>query len=90
MGYPIMIGLTLESLLQTVGMTFLLLAMMKERVELRSSEQLRALALVDGLTEVGNRRLFDRQLEIEIRRARRVGVPVALLLNGGGSGAGRG
>ncbi len=76
----IMIGLTLESLLQTVGMAFLLLAMMKERVELRSSEQLRALALLDGLTEVGNRRLFDRQLEIEIRRARRVGVPVALLL----------
>jgi len=76
----IMIGLTLESLLQTVGMAFLLLAMMKERVELRSSEQLRALALVDGLTEVGNRRHFDRQLELEIRRARRVGVPVALLL----------
>ena len=76
----IMIGLTLESLLQTVGMAFLLLAMMKERVELRSSEQLRALALLDGLTGVGNRRQFDTRLETEIRRARRVGVPVALLM----------
>ena len=76
----IMIGLTLESLLQTVGMAFLLLAMMKERVELRSNEQLRALALLDSLTGVGNRRHFDKQLEIEVRRARRVGVPIALLM----------
>lgn len=76
----IMIGLTLESLLQTVGMAFLLLAMMKERVELRSSEQLRTLALLDSLTGVGNRRHFDTQLELEVRRARRVGVPVALLM----------
>jgi len=76
----IMIGLTLESLLQTIGMAFLLLAMMKERAELRSSEQLRALAWLDGLTGVANRRHFDKQLELEIRRARRVGVPVALLL----------
>ena len=76
----IMIGLTLESLFQTVGMAFLLLAMMKERVELQSSQQLRALALLDGLTGVANRRHFDEQLELEIRRARRVGVPVALLM----------
>ena len=76
----IMIGLTLESLLQTVGMTFLLLAMMKERVELRSSEQLRALALFDGLTGISNRRHFDERLGVEIRRARRAGAPIALLL----------
>lgn len=77
---PIMIGLTLESLLQTVGMAFLLLAMMKERAELRSSKQLRALALFDGLTGISNRRHFDEQLDIEVRRARRAMVPVALLL----------
>jgi len=76
----IMIGLTLESLLQTVGMAFLLLAMMKERVELRSSEQLRALALSDGLTGISNRRHFDERLGVEIRRARRAGAPIALLL----------
>jgi len=72
--------LTVESLLQTVGMAFLLLSMMKERVELRSSERLRALALRDGLTGVGNRRHFDKQLDVEIRRARRVRMTVALLL----------
>lgn len=76
----IMIGLTLESLLQTIGMAFLLLAMMKERGELQSSEQLRALALFDSLTGIGNRRHFDEQLSVEIRRARRVGAPIALLL----------
>jgi len=76
----IMIGLTLESLLHTVGMAFLLLAMMKERVELRSSEQLRALALFDGLTGIRNRRHFDEQLEVGIRRARRAGASIALLL----------
>jgi len=76
----IMIGLTLESLLQTVGMAFLLLAMMKERVELRSTEQLRTLALLDSLTGVANRRHFDTQLELEIRRAHRVRASVALLM----------
>ena len=79
-GASIMVGLTLESLLQTVGMAFLLLAMMKERVELRSSKQLRALTLLDGLTGISNRRHFDEQLDVEIRRARRAGTSVALLL----------
>ena len=76
----IMIGLTLESLLQTVGMTFLLLAMMKERVELRSSEQLLALALSDGLTGISNRRHFDERLGVEIRRTGWAGASIALLL----------
>jgi diguanylate cyclase (GGDEF)-like protein len=61
-------------------MAFLLLSMMKERVELRSSEQLRALTLLDGLTGISNRRHFDEQLDVEIRRARRAGASVALLL----------
>ena len=73
-------GLILESMLQTVGMGFLLIAMMKERVELRSREQLRALALRDGLTGISNRRHFDEQLEIEVGRARRVKASLALLL----------
>ena len=73
-------GLILETMLQTVGMGFLLVAMMKERVELRSVEQLRDLALRDGLTGISNRRHFDQQLEIEVGRARRVRASLALLL----------
>ena len=73
-------GLILESMLETVGMGFLLVAMMKERVELRSREQLRDLALRDGLTGISNRRHFDEQLEIEVGRARRVRTSLALLL----------
>ena len=73
-------GMMLESLLNTVGIAFILLAMMKERVELRTAGQLRALALQDGLTGIGNRRSLDEQLEQEVRRARRVQAPVALLM----------
>ena len=74
------IALVIEALLQTVGIAFLLLSMMKEKVELRSVEQLRTLALLDSLTGVGNRRHFDGQLEVEVRRASRAGAPLALLL----------
>lgn len=73
-------GMILESMLHTVGMGFLLIAMMKERVELRSVEQLRDLALRDGLTGISNRRHFDEQLELEVGRARRVKASLALLL----------
>jgi len=73
-------GMMLESLLNTVGIAFILLAMMKERVELRTAEQLRALALQDSLTGIGNRRSFDEQLEQEVRRARRMQAPMALLM----------
>ena len=73
-------GMMLESLLNTVGVAFILLAMMKERVELRTAEQLRALALQDSLTGIGNRRSFDERLEQEIRRARRLHTPVGLLM----------
>ena len=73
-------GLIIESMLETVGMGFLLVAMMKERVELRSREQLRDLALRDGLTGISNRRHFDEQLESEVGRARRVRTSLALLL----------
>ena len=72
--------LILESLAHTVGMAFLLLAMVKERLELRSNEALRALARLDGLTGIGNRRLFDERLTMEIRRATRRGPTLALLL----------
>ena len=73
-------GMMLESLLNTVGIAFILLAMMKERVELRTAEQLLALALQDSLTGIGNRRSFDERLLQEVRRARRLRTSVALLM----------
>jgi diguanylate cyclase (GGDEF)-like protein len=39
-----------------------------------------ALARADSLTGLGNRRAFDEALIAEIARARRVGVPLSLLL----------
>ncbi len=77
---PVGAALLIEGLLHTIGMAFILLSMVKERVELRTSKQLRALALQDGLTGIGNRRHFDGQLAAEMRRARRGRVPVALLM----------
>ena len=41
---------------------------------------LRALADSDGLTGLGNRRLFEEALEREVGRARRSGAPFALIL----------
>ena len=77
---PVMIAMVVEALLHTMGMAFLIMSLMKERVEFRSSQLLRALALSDGLTGVGNRRRFDEQIETELRRARRLGTPLGLLL----------
>ena len=76
----IRIALLLEGLLHTTGMAFILLSMVKERGELRTSQQLRALALQDGLTGIGNRRHFDECLAAEVRRARRMRSQVALLM----------
>lgn len=42
--------------------------------------RLRQLAFLDGLTGLANRRHFNLALRSEIRRARRVGVPLALML----------
>ena len=46
----------------------------------RHSEQLRNLALTDGLTGIANRRRFDSALVHEWRRCGRNGEPVALIL----------
>ena len=76
----IQMALLIEGLLNTVGMAVMLLCLMKERVELRTSGQLRAQALQDGLTGIANRRHFDERLATELRRARRNRIPVALLM----------
>lgn len=44
------------------------------------SDVLRSLAMIDGLTGVGNRRYFDAILEVEWRRSIRSGQPLALII----------
>jgi two-component system cell cycle response regulator len=57
------------------------LRMRKLQEELRiSNEQLTKLVITDALTELCNRRHFDTQLEDELRRARRFGHPIALVM----------
>lgn len=72
--------LVFETLLHTVAMAFLLHALAKERAELRAIVQLQALAMLDGLTGLGNRRQFDQALDQEVQRAVRDHVPIALLM----------
>ena len=72
--------LMFEALLHTMGMAFLLLALMKERAELRVITQLRDLAMQDGLTGLNNRRQFDGVLDVEFRRAQRRRTSLGLLM----------
>ncbi|TSE30674.1 diguanylate cyclase domain-containing protein [Tepidimonas charontis] len=44
------------------------------------SDLLRALAFIDGLTGVANRRHFDERLALEWGRAQRLGTPLSLIL----------
>jgi diguanylate cyclase (GGDEF)-like protein/PAS domain S-box-containing protein len=46
----------------------------------RVNEQLALLTVTDGLTGVGNRRLFDKTLQDEWQRCARQGVPLGLLM----------
>ncbi|WP_417512591.1 diguanylate cyclase [Marinobacter sp.] len=46
----------------------------------RKTDLLAAAALTDPLTGIGNRRLFDQQLDLEWRRARRQNSPIGLVL----------
>ncbi len=66
---PLVELLVIESLLHTNGMALVLLALVKERVEQRATEQLHELARLDALTGIGNRRKFDEHLAEEVRRA---------------------
>jgi diguanylate cyclase (GGDEF)-like protein len=52
----------------------------RERRLLDHAESLRARSYVDGLTGIANRRYFDVALDREIRRARRLGGSLSLLL----------
>jgi len=56
-------------------------AIRRKNTELEAlNQQLRSLALVDGLTGVANRRRFDEVIDNEWRRCRRDAVPLALLM----------
>ncbi|WPC03809.1 diguanylate cyclase [Pseudomonas benzenivorans] len=44
------------------------------------TDRLREMAFVDGLTGIANRRQFEERLELEFRRCRRSGSPLALLM----------
>lgn len=46
----------------------------------RANEQLKALTITDGLTQVANRRLFDEKLETEWARARRHGHYLSVII----------
>jgi diguanylate cyclase (GGDEF)-like protein len=61
--------------------SFVMAAHREQRMELREErERARRLAGVDRLTGLGNRRAFDDTLELQMRRARRRGTALALLL----------
>jgi diguanylate cyclase (GGDEF)-like protein len=51
-----------------------------EEALLRATRELEALAHVDGLTNIPNRRYFDETLENEWRRAQRAQKPLAMLM----------
>jgi diguanylate cyclase (GGDEF)-like protein len=46
----------------------------------RKTDLLESLAMLDGLTSIPNRRRFDEALEAEWKRARRNGLPLALIM----------
>lgn len=51
-----------------------------ERALVQAHQTLKALALTDSLTGLGNRRRLDAVFESELRRARRQGYPLALVM----------
>ena len=68
--------LSFEALLFTISIAFILLAMAKERTELRH----RTAAMVDPLTGIANRRAFLQDAGILAKRHKRNPRPVAVLL----------
>jgi diguanylate cyclase (GGDEF)-like protein len=68
--------LSFEALLFTIAIAFILLAMAKERTELRH----KTAALVDPLTGIANRRAFLEEMNALAQRQGQGGKPVAVLL----------
>jgi diguanylate cyclase (GGDEF)-like protein len=79
-GDALMKTVLLEGNLHVICSAMLMLALVKEQVERKAVMHMRMMAMADALTGVGNRRHFDEQLSLEMRRARRQGSSLALLL----------
>ena len=59
---------------------FILLAIEDITERKKSEEQLKLIASMDGLTDIANRRHFDKTLDSEWRRAMRSGKPLSLIM----------
>ncbi|OZG73192.1 hypothetical protein BTA51_11960 [Hahella sp. CCB-MM4] len=68
-----------DSLITSLRDTLEMLQKQSEALK-KINEQLNDMAITDALTQVANRRFFDRQYDIEWRRCRREKSPLALLL----------
>ena len=75
-GVPLFSLMLFESMLYVIGIAYVTLCMVKERVELR----LKAAAFCDALTGIGNRRAFMVHGEQMLIECQRRGAPLALLL----------
>lgn len=75
-GVPFFSFMLFESMVYVIGIAFVTLAMVKERVERR----FKAAAFCDALTGIGNRRAFMVNGELLLADGRRQGASVALLL----------
>ena len=67
-------------LVQLHGREFLIAVSRDNSERLQLEAQLQRLSQLDGLTGLYNRRYFDQQLPSELRRLRRSGAPLALLM----------
>ncbi|MBP5122956.1 GGDEF domain-containing protein [Pseudomonas protegens] len=75
-GAPLFSFMLFESMLYVIGIAYVTLCMVKERVELR----FKAAAFCDALTGIGNRRAFMVNGERMLIECQRRGSPMALLL----------
>jgi diguanylate cyclase (GGDEF)-like protein len=70
----------LDSLVTVLlGLVILHMIRREQRITRRHVEDLERLSLTDPLTGLGNRRAFERDLDLAIHRAQRTGEPIALL-----------
>ncbi len=63
-----------------IQITDVSVAVHRERLLREQALELRSLTFSDGLTGIANRRHFDVAMEKEIRRAKRAGTPLSLLM----------
>ncbi len=68
-----------SSIILLLGGWIVTLIAREQRVARRHVEQLEALTLTDPLTGLGNRRAFERDLDLRLRYAARISEPVALI-----------